>query len=76
MVVPVNPFNDHEFKLAGCSQWSMERDKFSFERDEDLEAVDNVFNARPRKTLQWRTLTEALNEHLRLIHQSNVATTD
>ena len=31
----------------------------------DLEAVANTLNSRPRKTLGWRTPTEALDELLR-----------
>jgi len=42
---------------------------------EDLEAVANTLNAKPRETLRWRTPTEALDEHLQLIQQSSVATT-
>ncbi len=31
---------------------------------EDIEAVAAALNSRPRKTLEWKTPAEALNEHL------------
>ena len=40
-----------------------------------LAAVATALNARPRKTLAWRTPAEALDEILRSAHTSNVATT-
>jgi IS30 family transposase len=43
---------------------------------EDLEAVAHALNTRPRKTLKWKTPAEAMNEHLLLIQQAGVATTD
>ena len=42
---------------------------------DDLEAVALALNTRPRKTLEWRTPAEALDEHLRSIQQAGVATT-
>jgi hypothetical protein len=42
---------------------------------DELEAVANALNSRPRKTLGWRTPAEALNEHLLLAQQGSVATT-
>jgi IS30 family transposase len=43
---------------------------------EDLAAVAAALNARPRKTLGWRTPAEALNDHLLLAaQQASVATT-
>jgi IS30 family transposase len=43
---------------------------------EDLEAVAHALNTRPRKTLGWKTPAEALNDHLLLLEQAGVATTD
>ncbi len=42
---------------------------------EDLAAVAMALNARPRKTLGWRTPAEALDQFLRSTHISRVATT-
>lgn len=42
----------------------------------DLAAVALALNTRPRKTLEWKTPAEALDELLRLQHTQNVATTD
>ncbi len=42
---------------------------------EDLEAVADALNSRPRKTLQWKTPAEALEELLRSNQQASVATT-
>jgi hypothetical protein len=53
-------------KGTDVSRWSAE----------DLEAVAHALNTRPRKTLGWRTPAEALNEHLLLIQQAGVASTD
>jgi len=41
----------------------------------ELDAVANALNTRPRKTLKWKTPAEALDEHLRSIQQASVATT-
>lgn len=43
---------------------------------EEIEAVATTLNNRPRKILGWRTPAEAFNEHLLLIQQAGVATTD
>jgi IS30 family transposase len=43
---------------------------------DEIEAVAATLNSRPRKTLGWRTPAEALNEHLLLVQQAGVATTD
>ena len=43
---------------------------------DDLAAVAHALNARPRKTLGWRTPAEALDEILRSAHKDPVATTD
>jgi transposase, IS30 family len=42
---------------------------------EDLEAVAATLNARPRKTLGWKTPAEALTEHLDSAAQAGVART-
>ena len=42
---------------------------------EDLLAVQAAVNSRPRKVLGWKTPAEALDEHLRTLHQAGVATT-
>ncbi|WP_439681310.1 IS30 family transposase [Embleya sp. MST-111070] len=42
---------------------------------DELEAVASALNSRPRKTLNWRTPAEALNDHLRSLQGSGVATT-
>ncbi|WP_405141941.1 IS30 family transposase [Sphaerisporangium sp. NBC_01403] len=41
----------------------------------DLDAIAATLNTRPRKTLGWRTPTEALNDHLLSLQQGSVATT-
>ncbi len=43
--------------------------------DEELQAVAHTLNSRPRKTLGWKTPAEALDEHMKFIQQSSVATT-
>jgi IS30 family transposase len=42
---------------------------------EDILAVQAAINSRPRKVLSWKTPTEVLDQQLRLIDQSGVATT-
>jgi IS30 family transposase len=42
---------------------------------EEIEAVAHALNTRPRKTLGWKTPAEALDEHLRSLQQSGVAST-
>jgi IS30 family transposase len=42
---------------------------------DDLAAVADTLNARPRKTLGWKTPTEAIAEHLRSAEQAGVAST-
>lgn len=43
---------------------------------DDLEAVALTLNNRPRKSLNWRTPTEVLEEQLRSLNQPGVARTD
>jgi IS30 family transposase len=43
---------------------------------EDLEAVALAVNNRPRKILDWKTPAATFEEQLRLLRQSDVATTD
>jgi len=42
---------------------------------DDLAAVAAALNGRPRKTLGWKTPAEALDDHLRSLKHTNVATT-
>ena len=53
-------------KGTDLSRWSAE----------EIEAVANALNSRPRKTLGWKTPAEALDEHLLSLQQAGVATTD
>jgi IS30 family transposase len=43
---------------------------------EEIQAVANALNSRPRKTLGWKTPAEALDEHLRSLQPAGVATMD
>ena len=43
---------------------------------EEIDAVSNALNSRPRKTLGWRTPAEAFDELLRSAQHTGVATTD
>jgi IS30 family transposase len=43
---------------------------------QDIEAVAHALNTRPRKTLNWKTPAEAFNDHLLLLQQNGVASTD
>ena len=52
-------------KGTDLSRWSAE----------EIEAVAHALNTRPRKTLGWKTPTEAFNEHLLLLQQAGVAST-
>ena len=52
-------------KGTDLSRWSAQ----------EIHAVANALNTRPRKTLGWRTPAEALNEYLKSSHQPSVATT-
>jgi IS30 family transposase len=40
---------------------------------DDLAAVQNALNSRPRKVLDWKTPAEALDEQLRLTQTAGVA---
>jgi len=42
---------------------------------DDIAAVAAALNARPRKTLGWKTPAESLNDHLRSVEHTTVATT-
>jgi IS30 family transposase len=42
----------------------------------EIQAVANVLNTRPRKTLGWKTPAEALDQHLKSAQQSSVASTN
>jgi IS30 family transposase len=53
-------------KGTDLSRWSAE----------EINAVAHALNTRPRKTLDWKTPAEALDEHLRSLQQPGVATTD
>ena len=53
-------------KCTDLSRWTAE----------EIEAVTNTINSRPRKTLGWKTPAEALDEHLRSLQQAGVVTTD
>ena len=52
-------------KGTDLSRWSTE----------EIQAVTNTINNRPRKSLGWRTPAEALDEHLRSLQSTGVATT-
>ncbi len=43
---------------------------------QEIQAVTHALNTRPRKTLGWKTSTEAINEYLESGQQPSVATTD
>ena len=53
-------------KGTDLSRWSFD----------DLLAVQHAINSRPRKVLGWRAPAEALDEQLRSLHHTGVATTD
>ena len=52
-------------KGTDLSRWSAQ----------EIQSVANTLNARPRKTLGWKTPAEALNDYLKSAQQSGVATT-
>ncbi|GJO50590.1 IS30 family transposase [Mycobacterium marinum] len=43
---------------------------------EDIAAIAQTLNTRPRKTLGWRTPAETLDDYLHSVQQAGVATTD
>lgn len=53
-------------KGTDLSRWS----------EQDIQAVALALNNRPRKTLEWKTPAETLNDHLNSVAQPGVATTD
>jgi IS30 family transposase len=53
-------------KGTDLSRWSAE----------EIEAVANALNSRPRKALGWKTPAEALDEHLRSLQPAGVASID
>jgi IS30 family transposase len=52
-------------KGTDLSRWSVQ----------ELLAVAETLNGRPRKTLQWKTPAEALDDQLASLQQSGVAST-
>ena len=52
-------------KGTDLSRWS----------ENEIRAVANALNNRPRKTLGWKTPAEALNQYLQSVRQPGVATT-
>lgn len=52
-------------KGTDLSRWSAQ----------EIKAVANTLNSRPRKTLGWKTPAEALDSYLKSVQQLNVATT-
>jgi IS30 family transposase len=52
-------------KGTDLSRWS----------DQELQAVAATLNGRPRKTLNWKTPAEALDDQLTSLHQAGVAST-
>jgi IS30 family transposase len=52
-------------KGTDLSRWSAQ----------EMQAVETALNSRPPKTLEWKTPAEALEEHLKLLHQDGVAST-
>lgn len=52
-------------KGTDLSRWSVQ----------ELQVVANTLKARPRKTLGWKTPAEALDEYLKTVQSSSVATT-
>jgi len=43
---------------------------------EEIDAVADMLNSRPRKTLGWKTPAEAFDEHVHLLQKAGVATID
>jgi IS30 family transposase len=55
----------HFPKGTDLSRWSID----------EILAVQDALNSRPRKVLGWQTPAEALDEQLRSLHQAGVAAT-
>jgi IS30 family transposase len=66
----------NETPTACCTSTSPRGTDLSRWSAEEIEAVAHTLNTRPRKTLGWKTLAEAFNEHLLLLQQAGVASTD
>ena len=52
-------------KGTDLSRWSAQ----------EIQAVAHTLNTRPQKALGWKTPAEAVNEYLKSVERSNVATT-
>ena len=64
-----------QFLLAANGHFHVRQWAVFHVRRQEVEAVSHALNTRPRKTLDWKTPAEALNEHLLLLQQAGVAST-